>query len=230
MLRNHGEIESFYREQLKQWGMTPRGLAWADGPEHYQRLWLAQRLVTIVYGRVPSRVLEVGCGYGVLPQYWEEAGDHVLEYTGVDLVAEAIERAASVYRKDPTKVFVCEPFEDFAVLEPYSLTVAIGVIAWQPSATAKAILMKMWGATKPGGLMLFTYLPGEPLVSQEINILRSMLSVRKWIETAGYAKSGERMVIFQKETEYDDAEQVTFDLKLYDGSDNSNYNGVTSPM
>lgn len=201
MLNSYEEIRAFYADVYAQYGDQPEGAAWANKAEHYDRLRLATNLVKIMhhgprYG-LPRRVLEIGCGWGILPTVWAMDGDTVGEYTGVDVTDVYIDRAQFHFYGEPNHVFVNTAFQDFPVVEPYGLTIAIGVIAWQPKLTVTELLVKQYDATSSGGLMLFTYLPGEPLAPMEINILRTQLGVKEWCEVAGYAKSGERMVIFK---------------------------------
>lgn len=198
MLHTHDEIIQFYREAFDEYGPTPRGAAWADAGEQHDRTMGALKLVQVLRNSIPSRVLEVGCGYGFLPAVWKELKQH-FKYTGVDLYEDYIRYAQSRFYKDPDAVFVCEPFEDFPIDNlKYGLTLAIGTIAWQPKDTGIAMLRKLWDATTENGVMLFTYLPGNPFVPMEINILRTQFSVTRYIDFSGYAASGEHMVAFQK--------------------------------
>jgi len=201
MLNSYEEIRTFYADVFAQYGDQPEGAAWANNVEHWARLRLATKLIKLMNngGGLPNRILEIGCGWGILPTMWAYDKETVVGYTGVDVTDVYIDRAQFLFYKESGHVFVNQAFQDFPVVQPYGLTVAIGVIAWQPKLTVTELLIKQYDATSPGGLMLFTYLPGEPLAPPEINILRSMLGVKQWCETAGYAKSGERMIIFKKD-------------------------------
>lgn len=200
MLNSYEEIRTFYSDVFAQYGEQPEGAAWADRAEHFNRLKLATNAVKLMNNcnGLPVRILEVGCGWGILPIRWAYDNERVEEYTGIDVTDVYIGRAQFLFYKEPSHVFINTAIQDFPIVDPYGLTVAIGVIAWQPKLTATTILADMWHATAPGGLMLFTYLPGEPLAPPEINILRTQLGVKESCEFRGYAKSGEHMVIFKK--------------------------------
>lgn len=206
MLNTYEDIRAFYADVYMQYGDKPTGAAWASNLEHYDRLRLATRAIKLMYGGggLPNRILEIGCGWGILPLLWDRDGEKVNEYTGVDVTDVYIGRAQFHFYKESNYVFVNQAIQDFPIVDPYGLTIAIGVIAWQPKLTATDILTKLYDATAPGGLMLFTYLPGEPIAPAEVNILRSMLGVKQWCEIAGYAKSGERMIVFKRGADVSD--------------------------
>lgn len=201
MLDDRDAVVKFYQDNLAEHGYTPRGMAWRDEPTHYQRLYDAMYLTMVLekrFGVKTWRVLDVGCGIGMLPKEWRLKTYPSVTYHGIDLVPEYIDKARDVNADYPDAVFWCGDLQDYTILEPYHVTLAIGTIAWQQEETVYNILTKMWQNTKEGGIMLFTFLPSAPLSMFDVNIMKRQFGVERHIYYSGYTPTQEIMVAFQK--------------------------------
>jgi SAM-dependent methyltransferase len=203
VLDSPDDIVEFYRDALAEHGPTPEGMAWRDSETHHRRLHDALYLCLILekrvkFGSKPYRILDVGCGIGLLPSEWRLQEYEGLTYHGIDLVPEYIEEARRRNGLFANHVFWCGDLADYGVVDQYNITLAIGTIAWQPEEVVYKILTKMWELTKPGGTMLFTFLPNAPLSVFDVNYLKRTLGVDRDLMYSGYVASGEIMVAFTK--------------------------------
>jgi SAM-dependent methyltransferase len=201
MLDDVEKTRNFYLDRASKEGFTPRGMGWSDTDTHDRRLTAIDKIITRLLLRpYPiKRILDVGCGYGLLPQHWGLVKWHNVTYHGVDLVEEYIDEARYRNRFYADGVFMCEDFMELPIIEPYDVTLAIGTIAWQPKETAIEILSKMWKNTVSGGVMVFTYVPGNPLADAEVRrIVNITFGAKEWLMYQGYAKSGEAIVAMIK--------------------------------
>jgi SAM-dependent methyltransferase len=201
MLDSPDGIVEFYRDSLATHGPTPEGMAWRDSSTHYRRLHDAMYLCMVLDKKFcsnPYRILDVGCGIGLLPQEWRLEQHQGVTYHGLDLVSEYIDEARRRNGHYANHVFWCGDLAGFGVVDQYNLTLAIGTIAWQPEEVVYKILNKMWELTKPGGIMLFTFLPHAPLSVFDVNYLKRTLGVDRDLMYSGYVISGEIMVAFEK--------------------------------
>jgi SAM-dependent methyltransferase len=191
------EVKAFYLKAYKTYGSTARGMHWTDEDTHYLRIHMAQSLV-VATGTPRTRILDVGCGVGMLPLIWRVMSGKMV-YHGIDPVQEYIDEARSSHSWSSNYVFVNESLDDFVCLEPYYVTAAIGVFAWQPADVVREMIRKMWEYTAAQGAMVFTYLDGNPLHRAEMRmVVKSLPHVSETIEYSGYAVSGESMVVLTK--------------------------------
>jgi 2-polyprenyl-3-methyl-5-hydroxy-6-metoxy-1,4-benzoquinol methylase len=191
------EVRAFYLKAYKIYGSTARGMHWTDEDTHYLRLLMAQNFVMAT--SIPrTRILDVGCGVGMLPAVWKVLSGEMV-YHGIDVVQEYIDEARSRYNWSSNYVFVNESLDDFVCLEPYYVTAAIGVFAWQPADVVREMIRKLWRYTAANGAMVFTYLDGNPLHKAEMRmVVKNLPDVSETIEYSGYAVSGESMIVLTK--------------------------------
>jgi SAM-dependent methyltransferase len=112
-------VQEYYDEKLRTHGPTARGVDWKS-PES-QELRFAQLLKLIDHGG-PFTVNDYGCGYGALVDYLER-GAFQFQYTGFDISAEMIAKAADLHPQSRQINFVADKNE----LREADYTVASGI-------------------------------------------------------------------------------------------------------
>ncbi len=82
--------ESFYRENIQTYGVTPQGVAWDSARTQRRRFAvLAAQLGDLR----DSTLVDAGCGFGDFNLYLKERGNLPKRYIGIDLVPEMVEAA-----------------------------------------------------------------------------------------------------------------------------------------
>jgi SAM-dependent methyltransferase len=83
------QIVNHYETCLKQHGATPQGLDWPNLPDVHKRFKVMLGITDTLKGK---RLLDLGCGYGLLVDYLKEH-QIPLEYHGIDLSPLMVEEA-----------------------------------------------------------------------------------------------------------------------------------------
>ena len=82
--------ERFYRENIRNYGITPQGVAWDSARTQRRRFAvLAAQLGDLR----DSTLVDAGCGFGDLYLFLKERGNLPRRYIGIDLVLEMVEAA-----------------------------------------------------------------------------------------------------------------------------------------
>ena len=201
MLDTPEKLQEFYKERFAKYGNTAQGMGWMDEAVHYQRIIKARDVVALLTTIPPERVLDVGCGVGLLPIIWNlQYTKPQVKYIGMDIVEEYVAEAkSSLFNYTNAEVWQADFLIPMAVVEPsFNLTIAIGAFAWQPLEVALNMVNRMWELTNPNGVMLFTYLPDAPIPNATVRWLFQELDAKGYAELRGYAGTGEVMVAFKK--------------------------------
>lgn len=97
---------------------------------------------------VGARILEIGCGPGIIVRYLPQA-----EYLGFDLSAQYIELAK---RRYPQAQFVCERVSQFSLKKEQSFDVvlALGIVHHLDDAEARQLFQIAYDALRAGGKLV----------------------------------------------------------------------------
>jgi SAM-dependent methyltransferase len=114
------------------------------------RRWLKGFARDVIRARDGDRVLDVGCGSGVLLGCLPET----TSYVGFDRNEAHIERARRTYRGRGE--FICDDVGNFAshALAPADVAVAVGILHHLDDELASSLLRAMARALKPGGRLV----------------------------------------------------------------------------
>lgn len=115
-----------------------------------------------------ARVLDVGCGLGTLRQVLGEGGS----YTGLDVSAEAVERAREAHRGSKAD-FVRADIVSHETQTRYDAVVLNEVLYYLPLEKVQDAVRKAAGMTAPGGVLVVSMHgnPKVPAVWQELDSL-----------------------------------------------------------
>ncbi len=97
---NLDPVKAFYKKHLQKYPEGDiRTMGWHDPEEYLVRF----KVMTSIANLEGASVLDVGCGIGGLYKYLQEQGVHV-QYLGVDILPEMIERAHKSFSQPPHSV------------------------------------------------------------------------------------------------------------------------------
>lgn len=125
--------------------------------------------LSLVRPATSGRVLDVGCGRGVVAALWREKG---FDVTGVDFSSQALEEAER--RGVPV---ISGSLDEIEVGETYDVILCLEVLEHLPDPLAMVERMKSWLA--PGGAMIIS-LPNE------FHLLRRLAMVAGYFPFAGH--------------------------------------------
>lgn len=205
MLDSEDKIRSFYQDSLSKHGMTPKGMAYADVKTHFTRLQKVREIVEMLAKySTPDNILDVGCGYGLLPMEWEAEGymrPSETVYHGIDVVPEYLNDAIRLHESHPHCCFYLANYLDQMFDDAvFDITLAIGTFAWQPLDTVMEMIEKMWQETMHGGVMVFNNLPDMPIPFATVRWLRGHLGASEFLWYDGYSSTvpGEGIAAYVK--------------------------------
>ncbi|HTL40532.1 MAG TPA: class I SAM-dependent methyltransferase [Pseudolysinimonas sp.] len=112
---------ALYRRRISNLGFNPTAMFDATAQQHAKKLSFYAGLLIELDQH--TSVLDVGCGYGALLDYWQPRG----EYLGIDVVDQFIVEAEL---RHPDRIFRCATVE--ALAEKYDVTVLAGVLSSTP--------------------------------------------------------------------------------------------------
>lgn len=125
-------------------------------PKAYQLWWIvvggpAQAKVLVndyVRPRVGARILEIGCGPGIILSYLPPS-----DYLGFDLSPKYIEQAK---RRFPKSHFVCERVSQFSLAneQSFDVVLALGIVHHLEDSEARQLFQIAYDALKPGGKLV----------------------------------------------------------------------------
>lgn len=200
-MQNIEEVAKFYGEMYAKYGGTAKGMGYVSDESHRTRLSLVPKVVQLGIGApamLSATWLDVGCGVGMLRDHLY--GNTYRTYTGIDAVADYINEAHR--EKDVDQElwygdFLDFPLDDTPLNTTYTITSAIGTLAWQPATTALDILNRMWKLTTRA--MIFTALINRPFpLLQLTNLEKEMVGAKGSIILRGYAPTNEAMICLLK--------------------------------
>lgn len=96
------EVDQYYSDKLRTFGVTPNGVDWRD--ETGQHLRFRQLLRGIDLSR-PVSIAEIGCGYGALVEYLRSTG-FPSSYVGCDISPGMVAAAQAAHAGDAAVSFV----------------------------------------------------------------------------------------------------------------------------
>jgi SAM-dependent methyltransferase len=101
-----------------------------------------------VQPRVGTRILEIGCGPGIIVRYLPQT-----EYLGFDLSRKYIELAK---RRFPNAHFICERVSQFSLAKEqnFDVVLALGVVHHLDDAEARQLFQIAYDALRPGGKLV----------------------------------------------------------------------------
>lgn len=148
-------FKAHHEKLFKEHGATPRGLDWSDTADtelRYAKMLEVIESAEASSGRRPT-LLDVGCGYGGLFEYARLSGV-ALDYTGIDLVSEMVDHAASAH---VGATFVCGDFLASEFDTRFDYVVCSGIMTQKLKATRRAMaayvraaISKMYGLCERG--------------------------------------------------------------------------------
>jgi SAM-dependent methyltransferase len=95
-----GEIALYYGDKLRRFGATPAGVDWKD---EFSQIVRFDQLLKVIEDPSES-VVDLGCGFGALLGHMRQRGN-TGAYRGVDISAEMIHAARSLYTHEPQAMF-----------------------------------------------------------------------------------------------------------------------------
>jgi SAM-dependent methyltransferase len=99
-----GRIAGYYSAKLRRHGATPRGVDWPSAKGQALRF---EQLLRICDFGASFSLDDVGCGWGALPGYLRRRHPQAdVDYLGIDLSAEMVEKATRRHRGVPSVAFV----------------------------------------------------------------------------------------------------------------------------
>lgn len=102
------DIEAFFRGEFTAHGESAVGVGWNGTYAQEVRF---EQLAKVIQPDRPFTVLDFGCGYGAMAEWFRRSGFSFSHYYGVDIVKESLEAARSAYQGDETVSFH-ESFDD----------------------------------------------------------------------------------------------------------------------
>jgi SAM-dependent methyltransferase len=202
MLHTPADVEAFYARTFHEHGPNARGMSWTDSRSHSVRLRRLHDLIQAVRGKSYdySKILDVGCGIGMVPLHWGLSLHESVFYYGVDLVREYITEAQMTVRSGNSSIIRFEHADlmNWRDTRGYDVTLAIGTFAWQPYDTVMKIIKRMWEYTSPGGVMAMTYLPDRPLSSATVKWLNIHLVASEHLLYGGYINHNPECIAIYK--------------------------------
>lgn len=130
--------------------------------------YLSEMLTQEIKSQVPLKVLDVGCGHGLIHPYLKEMTTHPLEITGIDVASDVIEIA----KKDhPQNVY--SDYDGKKIPYPdgsFDVTYTICVMHHVPPNEWDNFVSELKRVTKNGGLVVvFEHNPFNPLTLWIVN-------------------------------------------------------------
>jgi SAM-dependent methyltransferase len=141
-------------------------------PAHVQ--WFGSRLLNIVAGIPPARVLDIGCGDGSLILYLAQGLPHA-SFVGVDLSEANIARAAAAVAQSPHRHRISMVTDDYLNLGAgrFDLIVASSSLQGM-EATSEALAAKLARDAAAGGRLIHVT-PYRCLYNSTLNVVRKGL-------------------------------------------------------
>lgn len=147
-----------------------------------------------------KRVLDVGCGVGLMSQY---VGEHFDEVAGIDVAAGVVERAGERCPRGTFQVYDGRqiPYDDAS----FDVVFTVCVLHHVPPPQWVSLTREMARVLEPGGLLyIFEHNPYNPLTRRAVNncpfdadaVLLSRRKSRELIRAADLEPAEERYILF----------------------------------
>lgn len=121
MLTND-KIDSFYRNNLKEFGAGSKGVGWKDDFAQTIRF---KQLIRVIDPTTPFTLNDLGCGVGDLFCYVKDLSLPISAYFGYDILAEMIDEANRIHKASSNCSFsIIERTEELKVAD-YTLSSGI---------------------------------------------------------------------------------------------------------
>lgn len=129
------------------------------------------------------RVLDVGCGNGLLLNVLAEAGQ-IGPSVGVDISAATIivaEQAAALLPDKDRPQYFARPPETLLPDELFDVVLIIDVMHHVPPALQATFLQQVGQRVRPGGLLIYKDMCRRPLWRAATNRLHDLVVARQWV-------------------------------------------------
>ncbi len=123
-------VKAYFEQRLKAHGASARGADWNSDASQQARF---DQLLKLVDPSAPFSILDYGCGTGALADSLAQKGLQA-EYTGFDILVEAIRTASELHAGQPGRTFTA----DEGGLPVCDYVVASGIFNFRAGATFEA--------------------------------------------------------------------------------------------
>ncbi|MBE2205442.1 MAG: class I SAM-dependent methyltransferase [Chthoniobacterales bacterium] len=174
-----------YGQAFGKYGATSRGVDWGDEGELQFRYEKFFSVIALDPGERKDTIsiLDVGCGWGGFCKFLQErVQGGGIDYTGIDIVPEMIQRAREEF---PSATFHQEDLFSFSGKKSYDYVVCNGVLTQKLSATipdmeeyANRMVLRMFELCKKG--IVFNHM------SSKVNYMVSNLYYRNPLEVLSF--------------------------------------------
>lgn len=97
------DVATYYSDKINHFGATPQGVDWNGESGQMLRF---EQLLKVVNCNGNFSITDLGCGYGALLKYLNEAKIQPFSYYGLDVSKAMIETAKNAYCTQPNVQFV----------------------------------------------------------------------------------------------------------------------------
>lgn len=113
-------IRNYFQTRFEEHGRDATGVDWNSVYAQETRF---QQLAKVILPENPFTVLDFGCGYGAMAEWFRREGYNFTHYYGYDIVKSSLDSGSENYKTDPAVSF----HADFADIPVCDYLVASGV-------------------------------------------------------------------------------------------------------
>ena len=106
-------IRDYFSMRFAQNGQDASGVDWNSAYAQETRF---EQLAKVILPEKPFTVLDFGCGYGAMAEWFRRVGLDFDHYYGYDIVEASLEAGRERYREDP-KVSFCKSMDEIPVCD-----------------------------------------------------------------------------------------------------------------
>lgn len=117
------KLLSDYKSRYHEYGYSPKTLGWDKGKQN-----IRFDVLTSQWDLNNKRILDVGCGFGDLNNYFRNNGFDNYEYVGVDIVDDLIEEAKerNSHNGKAEITYICDDFLKFETEDSFDYVISSG--------------------------------------------------------------------------------------------------------
>lgn len=97
------KVGMLYSENLNKHGLDSKSVGWKDKESQILRFVNLAKVIASDEHKEPLKILDYGCGYGAMYEYFVESGTNIEKYCGYDISSEMLTETA---KRVPSNVLV----------------------------------------------------------------------------------------------------------------------------